>query len=59
MLLTHAQTDAMRLPLLMTPNFKLLTEVRLNPKMHKRNNVIQTKRRDFARNPIDFKTLTI
>ena len=32
MLLTHALTIAVHLPLLMMPNFKLLTEVRLNSK---------------------------
>ena len=32
MLLTYAQTIAVRLSLLMMPNFKLLTKVRLNPK---------------------------
>ena len=32
MLLTHAQIIAVRLPLLMMPNFKLLTKVRLDPK---------------------------
>ena len=32
MLLTHAQTIAVHLPLLMMPKFKLLTKVRLNPK---------------------------
>ena len=37
MLSTHAQIIAVHFPLLMMPNFKLWTGVRLNPKMHETN----------------------
>ena len=52
---------AVRLPLLMMPNFKLLTKVRLNPKnaWKKCLHLIQTKCRNFAQTPIDLKALTI
>ena len=61
MLLTHAQTIAVCLPLLMMPNFKLLTKVRLNPKnaLKKCLHLIQTKCVNFAQTPIDLKALTI
>ena len=61
MLLTHAQTIAVRLPLLMMPNFKLLTKVRLNPKnaWKKCLHLIQTKCRNFAQTSIDLKALMI
>ena len=61
MLLTHAQTIAVHLPLLMMPNFKHLTKVRLNPKNARKKclQLIPTKCRNFAQTPIDLNALTI